>query len=143
MQVRSQMPCQKEPAFGEMWALVHSEALLEDRLKALTHQISDANLKQMPEFHQRVDILRQLEYVSPENIVQMKVRPFPHFNSSMGRGAPCVRTSKLIAFNYPPRNGMPKIRIRLGVGNVLRFLSKETSSEKAFSSMSSITFVNP
>ena len=46
---------------------------LEDRLKALTHQISDANLKQMPEFHQRVDVLRNLEYVSPDNIVQMKV----------------------------------------------------------------------
>lgn len=68
------MACQREPAFGEMWALVHSEALLEDRLRSLTHQISDANLKQMPEFHQRVDVLQSLEYVSPDNIVQMKVK---------------------------------------------------------------------
>ena len=70
------MPCATEPNFGEMWALVSSEVLLEDRLKGLTHQISDANLKQMPEFHQRVDVLRQMDYVSADNTVQMKVQKY-------------------------------------------------------------------
>lgn len=67
------MPCQREPAFGEMWAMVHSEALLEERLKKLAHQLSDANLQQMPEFHQRVEVLKKLEYIAPDNTVQMKV----------------------------------------------------------------------
>ena len=66
------MPCTNEPAFGEMWALVHSETLLEERLRSLSHQISDANLKQMPEFHQRVEVLREMGYVSSDYTVQMK-----------------------------------------------------------------------
>lgn len=73
MQVRSQMPCQREPGFGEMLALVRSEALLEERLRNLAHQLSDANLQQMPEFHQRVNVLRELGYVSADNTVEMKV----------------------------------------------------------------------
>ena len=67
------MPCQREPGFGEMWALVRSEALLEGRLARLAHQLSDANLAQMPEFHQRVNVLRQLKYVAPDDTVLMKV----------------------------------------------------------------------
>ena len=68
------MACQKEPAFGEMLALVRSEALLEERLRLLAHQLSDANLQQMPEFYQRVEVLRQLGYVAPDNTVEMKVQ---------------------------------------------------------------------
>ncbi len=67
------MPCQREPAFGEMLALVRSEALLEDRLRSIAHQLSDANLQQMPEFHQRVEVLRQLGYITSDNTVEMKV----------------------------------------------------------------------
>ena len=72
-QVRAQMSCQREPAFGEMLALVRSEALLEDRLRTIAHQLSDANLQQMPEFHQRVEVLRQLGYIASDNTVEMKV----------------------------------------------------------------------
>ena len=73
LQIRAEMPCQREPAFPEMWALVHSEALLEERLQRLAHQMSDANLQQMPEFHQRVEVLRRLEYLAPDNTVLIKV----------------------------------------------------------------------
>lgn len=73
-QMRAQMSCQREPAFGEMLAAVRSESLLEDRLKRLAHQLSDANLQQMPEFHQRVEVLRQLGYIAADDTVEMKVR---------------------------------------------------------------------
>ena len=67
------MACQQEPAFGEMLALVRSECLLEERVKSLAHQLSDANLQQMPEFHQRVKVLKQLGYVAADDTVEMKV----------------------------------------------------------------------
>lgn len=66
------MECQKEPGFGEMWALVHSEALLEQRLRSLAHTLSDASLQQMPEFHQRLEVLRRLGYVAADDTVLMK-----------------------------------------------------------------------
>ena len=67
------MACHREPALGEMYALVRSQGLLEGRLRALAHQVSDANLQQMPDFQQRVDVLRRLEYIADDNTVQLKV----------------------------------------------------------------------
>ena len=86
LQIRAEMPCQWEPAWAEMWALVHSECLLEDRLLKLAHQLSDANLAQMPEFHQRVQVLKRLEYIAPDTTVQMKV--WPHLLANIGQDCP-------------------------------------------------------
>ena len=74
MQARADMACHRDPALGEMYALVRSEALLEDRLSRLKHQVSDASLAQMPDFNQRVQVLRQLDYISTEDVVELKVR---------------------------------------------------------------------
>ena len=45
-QERAALPCHSEPALGEMFAAVRSEALLARRMAALTHQLSDASLAQ-------------------------------------------------------------------------------------------------
>lgn len=66
------MRCHHDPALGEMYALVRSQGLLEGRLKALAHQVSDANLQQMPDFQQRVEVLKQLEYIAQDNTVLLK-----------------------------------------------------------------------
>lgn len=76
MQARAALPCQREPALGEMVALVRSEALLAARLRGLAHQLSDANLQQMPEFQQRVKVLQEMGYVGEDNTVQLKVGQF-------------------------------------------------------------------
>ena len=68
------MPCHRDPALGEMYALVRSQRLLEGRLRALAHQVSDANLQQMPDFQLRVEVLRRLDYIAADNTVQLKVR---------------------------------------------------------------------
>ena len=73
LQMRASMACHRDPALGEMYALVRSQGLLESRLRALAHQVSDANLQQMPDFQQRVEVLRQLEYIALDNTVQLKV----------------------------------------------------------------------
>lgn len=78
VQIRTGLACQREPAFGEMWALVHSEALLTARLAGISHQISDANLQQMPDFHQRVRVLRELGYVAHDDTVAMKAGSLKH-----------------------------------------------------------------
>ena len=74
VQARADMACHRDPALGKMYALVRSEALLEDRLNRLKHQVSDASLAQMPDFNQRVQVLRQLDYISAEDVVELKVR---------------------------------------------------------------------
>lgn len=76
VQARAALPCQREPALGEMVALVRSEALLAARLRGLAHQLSDANLQQMPEFQQRVKVLQEMGYVGEDNTVQLKVGQF-------------------------------------------------------------------
>ena len=43
-QARADMPCHRDPALPEMYALVRSEALLEGRLSGLTHQVSRTSL---------------------------------------------------------------------------------------------------
>lgn len=53
----------REPGLGEMYAIVRSEMALSKRIADLAHQLSDANLAAMPEFHQRIAVLRQLECV--------------------------------------------------------------------------------
>ncbi|KAL0030068.1 hypothetical protein WJX79_004816 [Trebouxia sp. C0005] len=81
MQVRASMACHRDPALGEMYALVRSQGLLESRLRALAHQVSDANLQQMPDFQQRIEVLRQLEYIAHDNTVQLKGRVACEINS--------------------------------------------------------------
>lgn len=73
LQMRCSMACHRDPSLGEMYALVRSQRLLEGRLRALAHQVSDANLQQMPDFQLRVEVLRRLEYIAADNTVQLKV----------------------------------------------------------------------
>lgn len=63
-------------------ALVRSEGLLRRRLQELSHDLSDASLQQMPEFHQRVSVLQQLGYVSPDGTVTLKGRAACEINST-------------------------------------------------------------
>ncbi len=45
---------------------------LEEKLKNLRFNISDQNLALMPEYRQRVDVLKCLNYVDSEAVVQLK-----------------------------------------------------------------------
>ena len=73
LQMRCSMACHRDPSLGEMYALVRSQGLLEGRLRALAHQVSDANLQQLPDFQLRVEVLRRLDYIAADNTVQLKV----------------------------------------------------------------------
>ena len=69
------MACARDPALGEMLALVRSETLLSNRLAALAHLTSDAALNAMPDFRQRVAVLERMGYLTPGMAtVQLKAR---------------------------------------------------------------------
>ena len=42
-------------------------------MKMLMRKLSDENLALLPEYHQRVDVLRHRNYLGTENAVQLKV----------------------------------------------------------------------
>ena len=85
------MGCWQEPALGAMWAQVHSEWLLTQRLAAMEHRVSDAALQQLPEFKQRVAVLRSLAYIDDLEVVQMKVQP-PELCCDCPGAVACGRT---------------------------------------------------
>lgn len=47
-------------------------ALLQ--VRALKYQMSDANLRQLPEFQARLRVLQRLKYVSEERTIELKGR---------------------------------------------------------------------
>lgn len=67
------MGCWQEPQLPAMWAQVHGEWALSQRLRQWEHTVSDAALQQLPEFKQRVGVLHTLGYIDEHETVQMKV----------------------------------------------------------------------
>lgn len=56
---RSALRPHRDPLLPELLAVVRSEALLAGRLAAVVRQMSNANLQQLPEYHQRVKARRK------------------------------------------------------------------------------------
>lgn len=80
---RASLSCHSCPGTPPQFALVRSEALLRRRVEVLAHDLSDANLQQLPEFHQRVIVLRDLGYVDPsDDTVTLKGRAACEINST-------------------------------------------------------------
>ena len=53
---RAALPAHRDPLLPELLAVVRSERLLATRLAAVARQASNANLQQLPEYHQRVQV---------------------------------------------------------------------------------------
>jgi hypothetical protein len=73
-------PC-ADPSAPCAAPLCAHQIVLEQRLEALQHQLSDASLAALPEFHQRAAVLRQLGYLDADNTVQLKGRVACEINS--------------------------------------------------------------
>lgn len=78
---RAAMPCHRDPLLPEMFAIVRSERLLMARLAAVARQMSNANLAQLPEYHQRVKVLQRMGYLERDQAVTMKGRVACEVNS--------------------------------------------------------------
>ena len=59
-----------EVCYGKM----HKRKQLDDAVSRLQHQLSDESLQMLPEYHQRIQVLKNLRYIDEDNAVQLKGR---------------------------------------------------------------------
>ncbi|KAF9107089.1 hypothetical protein BGX29_007451 [Mortierella sp. GBA35] len=75
--------CNKCPDLKPHYAMIHKERELHGKLEELQRTISDQNLELLPDYHQRVAILKELNYLDPENsTVQLKGRVACEINTA-------------------------------------------------------------
>ncbi|KAG0368293.1 hypothetical protein BGZ54_002253 [Gamsiella multidivaricata] len=78
-----QCQCNKCPDLKAHYAMIHQERELQYKLEELQRTISDQNLELLPDYHQRVAILKELNYLDPENsTVQLKGRVACEINTA-------------------------------------------------------------
>ncbi|KAF9116492.1 hypothetical protein BGX27_002164 [Mortierella sp. AM989] len=75
--------CNKCPDLKTHYAMIHQHRDLQAKLEELQRTISDQNLELLPDYHQRVAILKELNYLDPENsTVQLKGRVACEINTA-------------------------------------------------------------
>ncbi|EDQ92980.1 uncharacterized protein MONBRDRAFT_13948 [Monosiga brevicollis MX1] len=67
-------PCTEHPNFVQLYAHYHERKTLEKQVQELEHKLSDANLRLLPEYEQRMHVLERLDYISSEQTVLLKGR---------------------------------------------------------------------
>lgn len=56
-----------ERAFASEYQLMHRRKQLEKEIVGISMRLSDANLDLLPDYHQRVDVLKELRFIDPES----------------------------------------------------------------------------
>ncbi|KAH9267469.1 hypothetical protein BASA84_000645 [Batrachochytrium salamandrivorans] len=74
--------CSLCPDLISHYGLVHRERQLQIQVSELAHTISDQNLQLLPDYHQRVDVLKTLGFVDSNSIVQIKGRVACEINTA-------------------------------------------------------------
>ncbi|KAG0228083.1 hypothetical protein BGW42_002433 [Actinomortierella wolfii] len=75
--------CNKCPDLNAHYGIIHNERVLRLKLEELKHTISDQNLELLPDYHQRVNVLKELRYLDPESsTVQLKGRVACEINTA-------------------------------------------------------------
>ncbi len=69
-----QSKCHTCPKLKEQYVAMEQRQKLIDEISELRRNLSNENLQLMPEFQQRVSVLRFLNYVDDNNAVQLKGR---------------------------------------------------------------------
>ncbi|KAJ3135035.1 hypothetical protein HK100_003090 [Physocladia obscura] len=74
--------CSKCPDLVEHYGMIHNERQLEVQLAELAHNISDQNLELLPDYHQRVEVLKLLSFVDENSTVKIKGRVACEINTA-------------------------------------------------------------
>ena len=74
--------CYKCPDLNQHYSMIHKERMLKSQLAELEHNLSDLNLDLLPDYHQRIDVLKLLGFVDHEAIVQVKGRVACEINTA-------------------------------------------------------------
>ncbi|KAI9264753.1 NUC185 domain-containing protein [Sporodiniella umbellata] len=80
--LRTEFQCTKCPELNEHYALIHAHKKLSSQIDLLKMTISDQNLELLPDYHQRIEVLRRLNYIDDQGTVQLKGRVACEINSS-------------------------------------------------------------
>ena len=54
--------------------MIHCEQEIQARLAELAYNISDQNLELLPDYHQRIEVLKVLKFIDESGTVQLKGR---------------------------------------------------------------------
>ena len=68
------MPCCGCPDYAAHYAAYHNKRTLNDLAAKLQFQLSDDSLRLLPEYQQRVNVLKLLRYIDADSAVQLKGR---------------------------------------------------------------------
>jgi len=71
---RAELGLEADPLLSTKVAAMTGELVLETKVRRLQDQMSDANLRQLPEFQARLRVLQHYGYVSGERTVELKGR---------------------------------------------------------------------
>ncbi|CAG8573200.1 50_t:CDS:10, partial [Diversispora eburnea] len=74
--------CRFCPDLNKHYALIHGERLLKNEIEDLKFTISGQNLELLPDYQQRIMVLKKLEYIDQNGTVQLKGRVACEINSS-------------------------------------------------------------
>ncbi|KAF7727737.1 hypothetical protein EC973_007196 [Apophysomyces ossiformis] len=80
--LRTNFQCIKCPDIGEHYALVHAHKRLSSQIDLLKMTISDQNLELLPDYHQRIEVLKRMQYIDEQGTVQLKGRVACEINSA-------------------------------------------------------------
>ncbi|TNY19936.1 translation repressor [Rhodotorula diobovata] len=72
----------EEADLGEPYSILHSERVLEDKIATLRMALSDQNLELLPDYEQRIDVLKELQFIDDNSTVQLKGRVACEINSA-------------------------------------------------------------
>ncbi|KAI7863702.1 NUC185 domain-containing protein [Spinellus fusiger] len=80
--LRNEFQCTKCPDLNEHYALIHAHKRLASEIDSLKMIISDQNLELLPDYYQRVNVLKQMQYIDEQGTVQLKGRVACEINTA-------------------------------------------------------------
>ncbi|KAI1794031.1 antiviral helicase [Ganoderma leucocontextum] len=74
--------CTSCPHFEEHYAFMHGKKVLEANIAELKHILSDQNLELIPDYEQRIEVLKELKFIDDNSTVLLKGRVACEINSA-------------------------------------------------------------
>ncbi|PIL31494.1 hypothetical protein GSI_06196 [Ganoderma sinense ZZ0214-1] len=74
--------CTSCPCFEEHYAFMHGKKVLEANIAELKHILSDQNLELIPDYEQRIEVLKELKFIDDNSTVLLKGRVACEINSA-------------------------------------------------------------
>jgi len=74
LQKRASLACRLDGDFEEQYQAMHGYRILEDKVASLKQAISEQNLELLPDYEQRISVLKDLQYIDENSTVLLKGR---------------------------------------------------------------------